>query len=465
MLGDARFAGLSLRAAALPLVLALSLSACANLNQTPVNRPVSTAPTSTAAEAPPRKFALGLALSGGGTRAAAFSLGVLEGLRELRGADGRPVLDRLEFISSVSGGSVAAAHYGLYGEATFSTFREAFLYRDAESSLRTSVINPVNLVRALAGGVNDRDDFPRWLDDNVFHGQPLSRLLDDDGPRVFLNATDFYNRVPFMFGELSMAATCSDPSSIGIADAVAASAAVPIVFTPVVIQNYGGKCVSGALEWAEAALDRPDASPSLTSYAQALRRYATDPEMAFIKLLDGGLADNLGLSGFTIAWQAGDPVRGPLDAREAVVLEHLAVVVVNAGRGPAGNWNSRSTGPSGVELALAVTDSVIDATSRANLDLFRLTMQRWRDAVVGFRCGLDATQATALGAPAGWNCAGLRVDVVELGFSGLAQERKVQLDAIPTRFVLSREDVDLAIAAGRDLVLQNSVLFDFAWSR
>src|SRR5262245_33299491 len=61
-----------------------------------------------------------LAFSGGGTRAAAFSYGVLEFLRrtEITGPLGNKVrlLDAVDVITGVSGGSFTALAYGLYGE-------------------------------------------------------------------------------------------------------------------------------------------------------------------------------------------------------------------------------------------------------------------------------------------------------------------------------------------------------------
>src|SRR5689334_9391996 len=61
----------------------------------------STSPPTTA---PPR---IGLALSGGGFRAAAFHLGVLKRLEELG------LLQRIEALSTVSSGSITGALYAL----------------------------------------------------------------------------------------------------------------------------------------------------------------------------------------------------------------------------------------------------------------------------------------------------------------------------------------------------------------
>src|SRR5262245_34256537 len=66
-----------------------------------------------------------LAFSGGGTRAAALAYGVLEELARTQivweGRSGR-LLDEVDLISSVSGGSFTAAYYGLYGDRIFSDF-------------------------------------------------------------------------------------------------------------------------------------------------------------------------------------------------------------------------------------------------------------------------------------------------------------------------------------------------------
>ena len=71
-----------------------------------------------------------LAFSGGGTRAAAFSYGVLEALRrsEIVGPQGKKgrLLDEVDIITGVSGGSFTALAYGLYGEKLFDIYEASF---------------------------------------------------------------------------------------------------------------------------------------------------------------------------------------------------------------------------------------------------------------------------------------------------------------------------------------------------
>ena len=65
---------------------------------------------------------IGLALSGGGYRAAAYHIGVLRALHKLG------VLDKVDYISSVSGGSIIAAYYGLY-DGDYESFETEFFQK------------------------------------------------------------------------------------------------------------------------------------------------------------------------------------------------------------------------------------------------------------------------------------------------------------------------------------------------
>src|ERR1700744_4906371 len=101
------------RPIALLVALALALAGCANVHNDPVNRPMSGVypegielgrEIASASD----DMLVGLAFSGGGTRAAAFSFGVLGEIdRTPLGREGS-LLDRVDFVSGVSGGSVLA---------------------------------------------------------------------------------------------------------------------------------------------------------------------------------------------------------------------------------------------------------------------------------------------------------------------------------------------------------------------
>ena len=132
-------------------LLSVVLSGCTSLNQ-PANIPVASN-SRPAVQLNIPDFggdtAIGLAFSGGGTRAAAFAFGVLHGLQRTSSRDGRTNLDRVVFVSGVSGGSVTAAYFGLKGPAALDDFRERFLIRNAEEDLNTA-FDLENLVQGLS---------------------------------------------------------------------------------------------------------------------------------------------------------------------------------------------------------------------------------------------------------------------------------------------------------------------------
>ena len=89
---------------------------------------------------------IGLALSGGGYRAAAYHIGSLRTLHRLG------VLDKVDVISSVSGGSITAAYYALHKD-NYEDFEEGFIKRLSKGVLWSSYIYLVVGIFATLGGV------------------------------------------------------------------------------------------------------------------------------------------------------------------------------------------------------------------------------------------------------------------------------------------------------------------------
>ena len=90
---------------------ALLLAGCASATAFRVDRSDVIGPCQTAI--PDRDVLFGVALSGGGSRAALFGEAGLEALARVRTADGASVIEKITHVSSVSGGSIAAAYYVL----------------------------------------------------------------------------------------------------------------------------------------------------------------------------------------------------------------------------------------------------------------------------------------------------------------------------------------------------------------
>ena len=185
-----------------------------------------------------------LSFSGGGTRAAAFSYGLLEALKETEATiDGRraPLLDQVDAISGVSGGSFTAAYYGLFKERIFEDFQDKFLKKDIEGALASQVFfNPYNWVRLSSAFFSRSDLAAEYYHEHVFAGATFADMMRHKGPMVFINGTDIVLGTRMAFTQDAFDILCSDLTDFPVARACAASSAVPIVLTPIILKNYAG---------------------------------------------------------------------------------------------------------------------------------------------------------------------------------------------------------------------------------
>jgi NTE family protein len=437
-----------------------TLLGCATIYNEPLNKPITGTGIVNEVGAPVPTYndeiLVGLAFSGGGTRAAAFAFGALSELDKARINDrGKKVslLERVDFVSGVSGGSVTAAYFGLKKRAALDDFREKFLLRNAEESFSTKV-NLVNLGRAFGGGVNDASGFPRWLDDNLFNKATFHEFRATRRPRIWINASDIYNRTPFIFGKTAFDALCSNLVDYPVSEAVAASAAVPVLFAPIVLEAYPDRCQTKLPVWIEQALENKNAQPLLRNFAQAIRRYR-DGSMRYVKLLDGGLVDNYGLSGFSISLLSSTQPYEPLRPEQAARVGRILFLIADAGRAPAGNWDQKPEGPSGVELVMATADAATGASQNASYTAFVTLMNEWVSNIRRWRCSLSAAQRKSYEVGSRWRCNDLKLYVERIGFDQFPPDRSAALNAIPTRFVLPVESIDTLIASGAEAVRNN----------
>ena len=114
-----------------------------------------------------------LVFSGEGTRAAALAYGVPEELRDTpAGTADAPkrLLDEIDGISRVSGGSFTAARYALYGDRIFEDFETKFLYRNVQGQLLRKILRPRNWFRLLTTFFDRTELAILYYDDKIFEG-------------------------------------------------------------------------------------------------------------------------------------------------------------------------------------------------------------------------------------------------------------------------------------------------------
>ena len=134
-----------------------------------------------------------LSFSGGGTRAAAFSYGVLEELRLTEVVvDGqrRRLLDEVDLMTGVSGGSFTALAYALYGDRLFDEYEERFLKRDVQGALVSRALNPLNWHKYVGGTAGRSELAAEYYDEILFEGATFADLLKKPGPVAIATGTD-----------------------------------------------------------------------------------------------------------------------------------------------------------------------------------------------------------------------------------------------------------------------------------
>ena len=259
---------------------------------------------------------IGLALSGGGSRAIAFHLGCLRALNELG------VLDKVKVISTVSGGSVIGALYALSNDPfpefekrvhtiltrglAWPTVRTAFLTPEGLKALSCwALLGAINVILLVVSGpvrllswfvrperrkgwrledwyspvrrfASRTTIFRRAMDDELFKGARMNDLRGDK-PLLIINAADLRTGSAFYFsakesGSWRLHSLAN--TEMAIAHAVTASAAYPL-YLPALDERM--------------PFNRRDGS----------RRVER------VTLTDGGVYDNLGLAPL---WPDRDPL-------------------------------------------------------------------------------------------------------------------------------------------------------------
>ncbi len=230
----------------------------------------------------PERILVGLACSGGGSRASYLTAAIL---REIHRSQIRidlddqskgntDILSQIDFVSAVSGGGLSAAYFvanfnQLQGDADSQAWEEYLNKMAANYRQRQwywlGIANPISWLKTLFTTYNRgdiaRDDYDKIL----YEGKTIADL--PERPVLYLNAFDVGNHVRFVFSrhfidtgfyhdktwlnalgepqdltyENDLVFARIDPKSIRLADAVYASSAFPFIYPNVALNHFGNK--------------------------------------------------------------------------------------------------------------------------------------------------------------------------------------------------------------------------------
>lgn len=423
-----------------------------------------------------------LAFSGGGTRAAALSHGVLAQLREVKfrwdpvkkepascatitpaqcaSFGERSLLDEVDVISTVSGGSFTSAYYALFGDDIFrpeGRFQKDFLYHPVQSDLMKSAVYNPRSWRHLRSRIEIAADY---YGKNVFLGKTYADLAKGSRPYIVLNSTDASTGARFEFTQEQFDLLCADLDSFPVARAVAASSAFPVLLNSMTVDSYNHTekgCGYKFSPWVALGLKdqylnyrRYNTARELVAYRDSTRKH--------LHILDGGLADNIGLRG--VLQSLGSPDR-PVDDDGNVggwnlltkivdsAVKKVIIITVNSKTNKKKTWDSDRTGPGIVK--------VVDASAGIPMGNFTAeTLELLRE--FGFAAGLNGG-----GQPADSTIDDFspRFFGVEVSFENIGDtDEREFFDALGTNFQLPAFAVNCLMGRGARLLREASSVTD-----
>jgi NTE family protein len=396
-----------------------------------------------------------LSFSGGGTRAAAFSYGVLEALRDtpvsIRGRQKR-LLDEVTWISGVSGGSFTAAYYGLFGDRIFEDFETRFLKKNVEGDLvRGTLFNPVNWVKFFSGFYGRSDLAAEYYDKNLFDGKTFGDIMARKGPMIVINATDMVHGTRVSFLQDAFDPICSDLASFPVASACAASSAVPIILTPITLNNYAGKCGYQMPRVLAEVMNPPkDVSLRRFDLANNMMPFLDSKEKPYIHLVDGGVADNLGLRAALERVTLMGDVWTTLKYAHQENVHKVVFVVVNAETEIDTKWDRFSKVPPFGAMLESYSSIAITRYNVETVALLSESFKGWAEDIRKQRCG-PGRIATEPG-----SCGDIEFYLVQVKFDALQDAAESSyLKRLPTSFALKPEQVDQLRDAARRILAES----------
>jgi len=431
----------------LTIITLLFISAC-SITSPKMNRPlVSPTPKPILKNDRSEELTIILTFSGGGTRAASLSYGVLKELRDTRiniKGKQRRLLDEVDLISSVSGGSFTSAYYGLFGDRIFRDFERKFLKRRVQTELiRLSFLSPKAWIRLLPG-LFERSDLAAEYYNQVIFKKKTFADFREDAPLIIINATDLSLGQGFAFTGYHFSWICSDLNSYPISRAVAASAAVPILFSPITLKNHAKNCSYSPIVWGIQDKNKTHVFNTEKRYKEALKitAYRDNKQLKYLHLVDGGVADNLGIRSIlnTISFH-NDSMWYVMKTYGMQNTKKMVFMTVNAASFLNTSVAEKRRAPSTINIIDTTTTIQSNKYNTETIDLLSSKFPSWKKQVQEGRCKEIPSS----------DCAEIEFKLIEINLEDLSRNEIQKLGVVPTALELPSKTVDQLISAGKNL--------------
>ena len=382
-----------------------------------------------------------LSFSGGGARAASLAYGTLLALRDANiTMDGKTtrLLDEIDIITSISGGSYTAGYFGLHGERIFDDFEERFLYRNHHNQLKAKLLSPFHWLSLAQEEVSRTNLAIDYFDDLLFEGKTFRDLRSNSGPFILINSSELATQKQLSFEQRQFDFICVDVDKLPLAAGVVSSSAVPVLFSPVTLENKADICNPRLPRWARKALAKNDRNSRRFRLAEQYALLIDAENQPYLHLYDGATVDNLGVRSILNLIERQRDIWNVLKIIKHKEVRKIVFIVVDSHNESNLKTakNHRVSAFQGLSSALSVT---LNSLSFETLNLLREEISEWKRKISGLRCKEYEKKGLDQG-----DCAWIDSYLIEVTQDRITDQRvKDELNKIGANFNLSVEQSDL----------------------
>jgi NTE family protein len=229
---------------------------------------------------------------------------------------------------------------------------------------------------------------------------------------------------------------CSDLLTFPVANAVAASSAVPVVFNPVVLENFPD-CPGHELVIPPAVLEQAKTDPELAMLFDGVKTYSDKENSKYVFLVDGGITDNLGLRAMTDVITVSGGPGALLNKVQKKPPGTVVFISVNASTEQVSGLGKTNKQPSILQAVNSTSDVQLHRYNAATVALLQNQLASWAAAI-----STPEHPVTPY--------------FIQVTFEAVQQQQlKLFLNKIPTSFNLTDEQVDTLIDSARTLLREN----------
>lgn len=391
-----------------------------------------------------------LTFSGGGTRAAALSYGVLEALSKIeipgqpsqKTAERHSLLDEVDIISSVSGGSFTSSYYGLYGDRIFADYKDRFLYRNVQGELLWKLFWPGTWPKLLKKGYGRSNLAADHYDKILFDGATFNDFYRQRSPVVLIQSTDMVDGYIFTFSPYFFNIICSNLNKFPVSYAVTASSSFPGAFNGITLRNYAGRCGFEKNPTIDEVLRTKDVMNNSYIIAKREAAYHDSQAKQYVHLFDGGVSDNLGLAGPSIPILVLKEKGYGLEDIGLGRTQKVVFIIVNSQVSSSKRFDILNLQQSTATTKQSISAAISTMMNNANFEKLYIFNQHIKEATAWSNPGSKSQQ--------------INFYTIHLSFNSIADDQERHFfENVPTSLSLPNETVDKIVAVAGRLLFQS----------